>query len=438
MANDLELAYKAITGKQARHNLAWAYYLGDHPLVYANERLQNIFSGEVKFTENWCAVVIDALKERIDLTGFTVPETAQPVLDEIYQRNSLSIESDDLHEAALVTGEAYLIIWPDELNYPEIYFNDPRLVHAFYQAERPREMRFAAKMWTDDEGFARMVLYYSDRLEYYKSTKKAENVTNANAFEVDEETAPGGVAENPYGQIPVFHFRTRRQAISEIADVIPIQNGVNKLLTDMMVAAEYGAFRQRWVISNSDTTALKNAPNEIWNIPAGDGIGQQTLVGEFNATDLGNYLDSISHLAGDIGRITRIPKHYFYSQSGDPSGEALIAMEAPLSHKATDRIERFEVTWKQAMMLALEMSGQKVPMDEIEPVFRSVHTVQPKTEAEIRYYNKQAGLPLVTTLRREGWTDAELEDMEADRQTEQAAASALGDNLLDNFEKGAE
>ena len=438
ISKDLELAYKAIIGKRADQTLAWNYYLGNHPLVYANERLRDIFTGEVKFSENWCSVVIDTMKERIDLTGFTVPDTAQSVIDDLVTANELTIESDDLHEAALVTGEAYLIIWPNADGQTEIYYNDPRLCQAFYQADRPRAMRFAAKMWAGDDEYLRMILYYPDRLEYYKSTKKAENVTSANAFEPDEDTAAGGVAENIYDQIPVFHFRPRRQVISDIADVIPIQNGLNKLLTDMMVAAEFGAFRQRWVISNSDTAALKNSPNEIWTIPAGDGIGQQTMVGDFSATELGNYLNAINDLAGAIGKITRVPKHYFYNQGGDPSGEALIAMEAPLTHKAEKRIERFEMTWKQAISFALRIGGVDVPLDEIEPVWKAVQTIQPKTQAEIRYYNKQAGMPLTTILRREGWTDAELEDLDDDRQAEQAASQALGNQLLDKFEKGAE
>ena len=46
--------------------------------------------------------------------------------------------------------------------------------------------------------------------------------------------------------------------------MIPLQNAINKLVTDLMVAAEYGAFMQRWIISNADTSSLKNAPNEIW------------------------------------------------------------------------------------------------------------------------------------------------------------------------------
>ncbi|NIS83046.1 MAG: phage portal protein, partial [Anaerolineales bacterium] len=128
--------------------------------------------------------------------------------------------------------------------------------------------------------------------------------------------------------------------------ILDLQDAVNKLLADMMVAAEFGAFKQRWIISYSDPGNMRNAPNEIWALPAGDGAGQQTQVGEFGVTELDNFYDAIDRLATAIGIISRTPRHYFYQQGGDPSGEALIAMEAPLNKKITRHIERFTIVWQ--------------------------------------------------------------------------------------------
>jgi hypothetical protein len=292
----------------------------------------------------------------------------------------------------------------------------------------------AAKMWVDDAGRYRMTLYYPDRLEYYITDAKAADVTGYGSFHLNTDEGAEGVAVNEFGQIPVFHFRLGTRGYKgDLKDVIPIQNGVNKLLTDMMVAAEYGAFQQRWIISNADLGKLKNAPNEIWNIPAGDGVGQQTSVGAFPATPLENFLKAIEHLAHDISRISRTPKHYFYSSGDSPSGEALIAMEAPLNKKAKDRIERFEPVWKQAMAFALMVGGRQVDPKEIIPVWDSVATIQPRTQSEIRLFDVQAGIPLITSLRREGWSDEEIDQMIQDKETMQ---KILGDSLLGQFEKG--
>jgi hypothetical protein len=435
--NDIKLAYETIISKRHQHDEAFAYYDGNQPLVYANERLRDIFKGQqVRFTENWCALVIDAVKERIQIGDVVTPEGLEDLIHQIWEENHLGIVSDDVHEAALITGEAYLIIWPDaDTGNVEIYYNDPRLCHAFYDPEHPRRMRMAAKMWVDenDECY-RMILYYQDRLEYYRTKQKAVNVGTWEAFVPDDTEYPDGKAINPFGRIPVFHFKIRERFLrGDLYDVIPIQNGINKLLTDMMVAAEYGAFRQRWIISNADVSVLKNAPNEIWHIPAGDGMGQQSQVGEFSPTDLNNYLDAVERLAADISRITRMPLHYFYSKGGYPSGEALLAMESPLNFKARDRIERFEPVWRDAIAFAMRIAGADVESRDVVINWLSIQTMQPETEAKVRLMDIQAGIPLEVSLKRSGWTQAEIEDL---REAKQASSLDLGEQILTAFDRG--
>lgn len=435
--NDIKLAYETIISKRHQHDEAFAYYDGNQPLVYANERLRDIFKGQqVRFTENWCALVIDAVKERIQIGDVVTPEGLEDLIHQIWEENHLGIVSDDVHEAALITGEAYLIIWPDaDTGNVEIYYNDPRLCHAFYDPEHPRRMRMAAKMWVDesDECY-RMILYYQDRLEYYRTKQKAVNVGTWEAFVPDDTEYPDGKAINPFGRIPVFHFKIRERFLrGDLYDVIPIQNGINKLLTDMMVAAEYGAFRQRWIISNADVSVLKNAPNEIWHIPAGDGMGQQSQVGEFSPTNLNNYLDAVERLAADISRITRVPLHYFYSKGGYPSGEALLAMESPLNFKARDRIERFEPVWRDAIAFAMRIAGADVESRDVVINWLSIQTMQPETEAKVRLMDIQAGIPLEVSLKRSGWTQAEIEDL---REAKQASSLDLGEQILTAFDRG--
>lgn len=421
--NDLELAYDALNGKKAAYDLYWRYYDGDHPVVYAASRLREIFNNlDVSFNENWCEVVVAAELERINLRGLRAPNNpaAQARLDELWASNQLGLESDDAHEAALVTGESFLVVWPDEAppgapgGTPRAYYNDPRLCHVFYESENPRRKRYAAKWWRDDEGYVRLTLYYRDRIEYYRSQNKTDTALSAKSF------APlSDPVANPYGAIPVFHFKIKRLPKSDLKSVVPIQDVINKLLSNMIVAAEYGAFRQRYIISNVEVKGkLRNAPNEIWDLPASDGSGQQTQVGEFSATDLRNYLDAIDNMAGSLSAITRIPKHYFMKQGGDPSGEALLTMEAPLVKKVADRIERFAPEWKAAASFMLRLAGVDVPAEQIEPVYDPSQSVLPRTMAEIRQLSVQAGIPLLVTLKREGWSEQQLAELEEARDAD--------------------
>lgn len=423
--NDLERAFKALQGKQYEYTALWDYYEGSQPLRYSTERLNEVFKNlNTRFVQNWCAVVVDAAIERLQLTGFTVSENeeAEALLNSLFVTTELNLDSDDAHLAALVCGEAFVIIWPDETGATQAYYNDPRLCHVFYQPDNPREKRYAAKWFEDDDGRTHLTLYYPDHLEYYIAKSAAGSISAYTAFQADDPDQ----APNPFGMVPVFHLRrSRRGPQSELANVLGPQDAINKLLADMMVAAEFGAFKQRWVISQAPTKALKNSPNQIWDLPAGDGAGQQTQVGEFGETPLGNYLDAIDRLSQSVGVISRTPKHYFFSQSGAPSGEALIAMEAPLNKKVERIIELFSATWRKVAVFLLELNGVTVPEFDIEPVFDTPSTVQPMTAAQIRVTDRNAGIPLTTILKREGWSQAELDQMAEDKREDEMQSADL-------------
>ena len=298
-------------------------------------------------------------------------------------------------------------------------------------------MLWAAKRWIDEDDRYRMVLYYPDRLEYYASTAKATQVSRGDGLSpTDPPSAP-----NPFGLVPVFHFRRERRDIrSEFDSAIPIQDAINKLFADMMVSAEFGAFKQRYIISAGDPGNLKNAPNMNWWIPSGDGQSQATSVGEFSAADLGIYLGAMDKLSASIAIISRTPKHYFFTQGGDPSGEALQAMEAPLTKKVTRYIARFIPTWQGLGSFLLALDGHSVSPESIEPVYAEPETVQPKLSAEIRKASVESGVPLVTVLRGEGWTPEQIEQMQQDKADEQAQSTArLAQALLNsqrNFDQG--
>ena len=418
---DLEVAFAALRDKQTAYNLLWDYYNGDHPLVYSAARLREVFRNmDARFVENWCAVVVDTPLERLALQRMTVAgdDEATTTLETLWTGLQLGLDADDVHLCALVTGEAFLFVWPDEQEQPTAYYNDSRLCHITYNAENPRVADYGAKWWQDDKTY-HINLYYPDRIEYYATGKKSTLPESAAAFKPSEEPQ-----DNPYGIIPLFHFRPeRRAAISALDDVIPIQAAINKLLADMMVSAEFGAFRQRWVISNADLGTLRNAPNEIWMIPSGDGLSQGTAVGEFSETSLENYDKSIERRIAAISAITGIPSYYFFRQGGQPpSGEALVTMEAPLNKKVRRYIRRFTPIWQQAMAFMLRLQGLVVAPAAITPVYASPETVPPKMQAEIRHLDVGTGIPLVTELRREGWSEQELAQLQADQQMTAAEA----------------
>ncbi len=434
---DLQLAVTALTAKKPHYDLYYRYYDGQQPLVYSSEKLREIFSGlNARFTENWCGVVVDSVLDRMQLRDVSVPndDATTELLRTLREQTGLVDDEYSVHEDVAITGEAFVLVWPNEAGGIDAYHNDARLCHAEYDAANPRRLAWAAKWWPESDG-VRLTMYYPDRFEYYVTKRgyKQGETPDAKAFEPYGEEP---VAQNDYGVIPMFHFRSnKRGPKSQLANVLPVQDMVNKLISDCLVAAEFGAFPQRYVISQAGIVNLQNNPNAIWDLVASDKDSQPTTAGQFPATDLNNYLVAINRFTQTIGIISSTPRHYFYSQGGDPSGEALIAMEAPLNHKVERLQSVLEPTWRDLYAFMTLLVRRPVSSQAIWAQYEEPETVQPYTEALITKTYVEAGMPLNTVLRDQGWDEADLAQKEEDAQAERVAQASYADAVLSQAQR---
>jgi hypothetical protein len=437
--SDLERTFKELKAKQGRYQILNDYYDGRHSLQYATERLQSQFKDlKARWTENWCCVVVDSLLDRLSLKGFKLDdEAASSALEKLWDSIDLSLDSDTVNHDVAVTSEGFIMVERAEDGAVNAFANPPHLCHAHYSEDNPREMEFASK-WFDKDNHAHLTLYYPDHLVHYTAEKPRAEVTEAKAFMLDPEF-DNGEEPNEYGRIPMFHYRGASKG-GELPNVVGPQNAINKLFADMMVSAEYGAWPQRWALVNSstDTTGLKASPNTIMKIPFdAESGGQGTAVGQFDATQLENFYKAMDREASVIAVITRTPKHYLLQQQGEVSGEALIAMEAPLNRKAGKYTARLGVTWRQCAQFILELLGYTVAANDIEPIWEDVRTVQPLTESEIRWNNQRAGIPVEVQLEDEGWTDEQIARIGDAETASQTRTTTIADVAIEEARRRA-
>ena len=431
--SDLSRAFEHFKEVYLKYCAYFDYYDGNQPLRYSTERLKLAFEQiRPKFRQNWCAVVINAVLDRMDLYGWNVAdETMNNVLGDVWSETGLSLESNEVHESALVCGESFLIGWKEEGQPIEFYYNDPRRAACFYDSDRPKIKTYAAKWWDSDDG-CHLLLYYPDRLErYIASGKKMSDLRmedSANAFRLESD----GISVNPFGVIPVFHFRNSlRSHESDLKNVTEIQDAINKLFCDMMVTAEFSAFPARYVISSAEIDTLQNAPNMIWDLPAGIEGQQNTQVGTLEAANLNNYSGQIEALAQSISSITRTPRHYFEHQGAQISGEALITMEAPLVKKVYQKRELFGDVWQEVGQFALLAMGYQIRKNDVTCQWTKAEADQPLTEAQIIVNYRNGGLPLKSALRLSGYTEAEIEIIEQEAAEEKQAQADLAQLYLE-------
>jgi hypothetical protein len=135
-------------------------------------------------------------------------------------------------------------------------------------------------------------------------------------------------------------------------------------------------------------------------------------------------------LANYMAIITRTPKHYLLQFGSNISGEALMTMEAPLTKKVETRQRVFGAVWQEVAAFLLKMEGMEVKPADITVLWKRPETVQVYTESQARQLAVNTGIPLITVLRREGWSDVEIERMQKDQVLQDKARKTMAQAVL--------
>ncbi len=430
MAEDtIKDALERLGARQPPYVLYDQYYAGIHNLAFASEKFRSAFGRYFQtFTDNLCPSVCDTLADRLIVLGFAV-ETANDtdntrITDEImaiWNTNRMDRQSGQVHLEAIRSGDSYVIVWPDGDNRPVFYPNRALTMTVLYDDDIPGQINWAAKLWQQDDRTFRLTLYYPDRIEKYVTTKASDTApkkaTEFVPYELPSEAWP---LVNPWNQVPVFHFANNQSSDrfgrSELADVVPLQDALNKTLIDKLVAQEFAAFRQRWATGlevpvNEETgkpvEPFKAAVDRLWTVSDKD-----TRFGDFDATDLSQLEQSAEGWRKEIATVSRTPLHYVIPPTGTwPSGEALKTAEGPFTAKAKDRTVAFGNAWEDAMQLAYKMALDSAEEGDL-PLSCQWRNVEPRSESDM-FANvqklTQSGMALRWALVAAGFDDEAAE-----------------------------
>jgi hypothetical protein len=409
--SDLALAYEDISNKAGDYNELYSYLDGSPVLKYSLDLLKDVFDKSfVYFSQNWAGVIINAVLDRLILKGFdSGNDTTNIKLNDLFTKKSLNLDAQDVHEALQVTGEAFLIVDKTDSDI-DIYFNDPGMCTMFYDADRPKVKAYAAKKWTGSDGLYHINLYYPDRTEKYTS----EGGQTAGSFQLAKTEL------NENGIIPVFHFRNSRRIIKGELDpsVISMLDGINQLFANMMASAQFETYRTLIFFTKQNPGALPLAPGMLVHVPPNEGDGQASSVLELQGSNLDNFTKPITELANALAIQTRTPKHFFFEATQAPSGESLLVMESGLVKKVESKQEAYAPEWQALASYVLKLQGIEVKASDIQPIWEPAQAQQPLMDAQVLKTSKEAGIPVVTSARRQGWDETEIIQLEEDMANE--------------------
>lgn len=437
----LEWAIADLKARRDGYARARAYYHGDHDLTFATEKFRNAFGTLFRtFADNLSAPVVDALADRLQLRGFTGDDRTE----EFFRVNRLARRSGEVHLTAPMLGDAFVIVWPNRMAEPRVYPQAPENVAVLYDEEDdPGLIVRAAKVWKSappgEKALWRAVLYYPDHLERLE----ADATKGANAEEIpkpgrwrprvdDITPGPDGIVVNPWGRPPVFHF-AHNAAIgqygrSRLVDVIPIQNALNKSVADLLVAGEFLAFPQR------HATGIEVARDPVTGEEPAEGpfragadrlwwtANKEASFGQFAAADLGQLVAVNESFRLEVARVSGTPLHYFNVSGDVPSGVALTVLEGRLTTTADDCVDSFGDVWQEVGTFGLGMTGPEPA--ELMALWESTATRDEDAELARAEAKVRLGVSRRQALRELGYTEDQLEQMDEERQTEQAAMGA--------------
>jgi hypothetical protein len=427
------------------------YYDGDQRLQFASEQFRKAFGGLFdEFADNWCAPVVNAVDERLQVVGFRFGDDPQADTDawRIWQANHMDAESRLAIKAALIDSESFLLVWPtDDETTPSITVESAdQMVVACEPGSRYKRAA-AWKRYTDEwTGEEHGVLYLPDGVYKYKKAandQKAKSTATLAVFgstQNKSEWVPRYVTgeewplPNPFGEVPVVPLRNdprlRFGCRSELRSVIPLQDAINKILSDAMVASEFGAFRQKWATGiDIPVDPETNQPIEAWQMavsrfitsPPAELGDEAARFGDFNSTDMANFTGFIDMLVMHVASHTRTPPHYLNASADRLSGESIKAAETGLVSKARERMLHFGEGLEEALRLCFRLQ------DDPRADFVGAETIwnDPETRTEAEHVDAVGKKrTLLDVPRRQSWEDAgyspqQMARMEADLVAEQ-------------------
>ena len=297
---------------------------------------------------NWPRLTVDALEARLDVKTFYMPDgrRADAVI-EGWAFNNLDSESSLAHIDALVYGRAFVVVGSNA--------DDP--AHPLVTVESPREIT------VDVDPRTRRI---TRALRVYGVNEQTGQPEHATLYEPDRTTwfyrGPGekwhetGRDDHRLGRVPIVMLVNRRRAgdfrgVSEMADVLGLTDAAARTLTNLQVAGETHAIPARWVsgVAKGDFVDAQGNPIPVWEsyFTAMSATGNKDAkFGQFSASDLKNFHDTVNHYAGLVAAVTKMPHAYLgLTTAQSPSADAIRSAEAPHVKLAERKQRAFGDAW---------------------------------------------------------------------------------------------
>lgn len=342
-------------------------YRGDHKLRFASPRFAAYFEEQYAgFSDNWCAPVIQATTERMNVQGMRLPgeqRTADQDLLRVWKANDCERGSSEAFVVCLAAARTYALVWgnPADEQTPRITWEHPANAIVAYDPDT-RERVAGLKLW-DDDGVEYATLYRPDavwKFERRSGTGSALVLpaTWTAAARGWEPRQPAGddswPLPNPLGEVPLVEFRNQTllddKPISDLDGVAAMQAAINLVWAYLLNALDFASLPQRVVLGadiptvpvlDNDGQVVGQRPVELDTLPHESVLwvpGEQAKIAEWSTATLQGFTSTLEKAVEHVAAQTRTPPHYLIGKVANLSADAMTAAETGQVSKAGERV----------------------------------------------------------------------------------------------------
>lgn len=404
-------------------------YRGEVPLTFISEKDRKALGDRLKYLSvNVCRLSVDALVERIRVTGFRVNGKHDPDLWQRWCDLGLEDGSAQAITDALMAGRGYISTWANADGPTATAEGATQCV--IERDPVTREGTAGLKRWVEG-GHGYAVLYLPWSVQTFKSTA---GVPEGGTIPADGWNVIG-TRPNPLGALTLHQVTNRGRVsepygVSEMSSIADLNDALTKTLVDALVTSESHARPRRWAtglaIEEDDDGNPKNPFREDTKLWQSE--DPETEFGQFAQADMGGYGELVSVILNQISALSGLPSHYIFTRDQPSGGEEIRARETALVARAEAKIRSMRLTFADiARQMVAIRDGVPLRSVRVEPVFAdpAVRTIAQESDAATKLH-AEGLLSTEATLTRIGMTPDEINDDRAARQAEAALRLAQG------------
>lgn len=371
------------------------YHRGEHDLPFAPAGIGNEYKDLVEISKApWLRLVTKTPVQRLRVDGIRTMQKADADVDRwmnVWKANGLDSRQRIVYTDAVVHGRGIFGVWPNvnDRTKPIVRPESPRSIYIAPKDDDPFESDWAIKAigatglkWNEANPVTTAIIY--DEASFIRFERNGDDWVVRNS----------GV--NPLGRIPFVEFSPSVDAEgrheSMIKPLIPMQKSIDVLRFDLLLAAQFAAYRQRivtghdpvvrdpetgeplWKTSPDGTILLDPNGNPMPQVssPGRAGVdrmmifdGADTKVFDLPESNLSNYVTVVNNLVQHLAAVSQVPPQYLLGGLANLSGEALAAAESTLAALVADMQLSFGASFEQVMTLAGVASGDTEMPSEV-------------------------------------------------------------------------